>query len=191
MNNEEKMIDQTEDNPGMIEVKVTKFGEIPDPEILDKKENIKEFIDQIISHSQHIMSEHSHVPPVVFFILENGDIYMLDINNALLDSDEGKDLVGELVRGLVKQKKDPSVHAVIMVSEAWFAEVKNKDQMENIKVSDHPDKQEVIMINCETRNDSSITRIPIVRVGDDVILGIPVTLPFDKESLTGKFSFFS
>jgi len=187
------MNDTTENNPGMMEVPITKFADIPDFAILDKPAKIQEFLDMLVVHAQKIILDNSlmNLPPAVFFILEDGGTYILNLNDDLLSDPNGKDMVNELVKGLIVNKKDPEVHAVIMVSEAWIVEIPNTpDVPKDLVVSEHPDKQEIIMINCQTKEDTKIIKIPIVRMEDSIILGIPVKLPIEKSNTSGRFSFF-
>jgi len=183
------------DQSGTMPIQIMKFAVLHDFDIVTKEKKFQEFCDELRLMAQKIMNEHANLPPAVFFVMENGDVYVLEAGQ-YMNSGGGKDFISFIINSLIQSKKDPSVFGVVMATEAWMACLpKDSDAAKefaegNKSVSELPGREEVIILNIQTADYAKLVKITITRLDDKtVVLGIPEDLPQD-ERISGRFAFF-
>jgi hypothetical protein len=99
-----------------------------------------------------------HIPQIININKDGGWEIMVIAD---MENDEHKDMLAELMKQLVEKGSQ----AVIFIGEAWTVVQPNTDLKEALKIrpSQHPDRIEVLMVQCSTSAGELITSAPIIR----------------------------
>ena len=152
---------------------------IPIPKLLE------DILKRIHEGARDQIAKGNEVHPVVFAFGEAADdpgevrVSTYDVAK-LMNSSQNKEVIRMMMEEAI-QMDDVSI--VLLVTEAWLlklpAENVTKDEALTIRPSEHPDKEEVVLINIMTKTAQFIATAKIYRD--------PVSLSeFEIVSLTGK-----
>ena len=152
------------------------------------KKKIKEIADGLFKTARSISETHENFAAVCFFI--QGPIKTPKVVGTILPmSDTNKD---EIAEGIKEKARETKALAVFMITEAYMikseAEELEKYTSGQVRVSEHPDKQEILHGILDTKFSSSTYIAEINRVGDKKVLkDTDIT---DNVTGTGRFSGF-
>lgn len=80
-----------------------------------------------------------------------------------------------LAKKIKEEFKKVGVTAIVVMTEAWMVKQKAGMIDTSIRPSEHPLKQEIVMVNLLEKNKYESAIIPIIRSEKEVILGEPIT----------------
>lgn len=167
------------------------------PKPLDTAQNVPSVIKYLLENlhrkAQHTLThENGSVEPVLFFFRtdkENstgvGDNVALLPIGPLMTSSVGKNAVREIMEDAIRQ---PNIDIVIMVSEAWMAKLNayNREEALAVRVSERPDRIEVVLFNVMTKNKQYVGSAEIIRQPTGVTLEeIEIFVNDDTDELEG------
>ena len=134
-----------------------------------KTMNNKKFIkscEELLDIALCDFSECGFLRPTAYvFFIEKGKMVVIDY---LVENEEERNLLPENIKRLVKAL---DANAVLIISENWIAQYKDKNDMNSIRPSEHPERKEIIYANLQQKSGKEITWItPIIRDDEEVLL---------------------
>lgn len=146
---------------------------------MDKKQ-IKEFIEShlnkminfIKKSNVTVFEKQQEIAPMLFSIkfnnLKEPSINIVDLSVAFSHEDKG--LRNIMLANCIKELKSD---AVIMLNEAWSLKANNKEELNNIRPSNSPDREEILMMSIYTPYSFYIISAPIISNFQNIKDGIP------------------
>ena len=147
------------------------------PELLDKI--LKNLHEQALAH----LNEDGEVMPVVMAFSPQEDtkvkVFVYPVGR-LMNSPDNKEIIRMMMEETIQKDE---VTLVLLITEAWLVKLEAKEMTREkavqLRPSEHPDKQEVVLVNVMTKTKQLIASAKIHRD--------PVSLDdFDVVSLTGE-----
>ena len=149
---------------------------IPIPKLLE------DILKRMHKGARDQIAEGNEVHPAIFAFGEVGDEVRVSTYDVakLMNSSQNKEVIRMMMEEAI-QMDDVSI--VLLVTEAWLlklpAEGVTKDEVLTIRPSEHPDKEEVVLVNIMTKTAQFIATAKLYRD--------PVNLSeFEIVSLTGE-----
>lgn len=132
-------------------------------------------LNDIIGRTRIIFDQDGFINPICFLIDKENKGIILPGN---FSNDTEKDIFSFTIQKICSNKK---IVELILITESWIKKFDTKnnnvdEELENFKntgkrISEYKDKEEVIMINHETKLSSDMYLIPIIRNGNKATLG--------------------
>lgn len=120
----------------------------------NRDEYQKELLQRFIELTKAVVLKgQSSIPATVAFVLESNDHIVVDVEEFTRHGHKGKMKCAEMIRHITKSK--PQIKSVIVYFEIWFYKMDNdkaKELKNYVPASEHPDREEGVLIQIAHRN---------------------------------------